>query len=311
VSYLPERDLSLDRRFVVSRLALALAPTLGLAALGAAGLVLTWEDVERLRSQDEIAARGIRAEHVRVDIERDVSFFLFRARRYEISFADDTGRAHSVRVREHDVSIAPLVVEGPPDVRYDPADASRISVGFARQNVGAQWAAVALLGSVATLFLALAGLVFRALSRTLRNARGAARAGRVERMARVVSSQDSLDSAGRPTGEQHLVLAIEQIAVEHLDSYRAHGVQTESRETREGAASFELVTDRADPPCFLDPAGDRLLVVTGAGTVPTVVRRSGHPFVLDERERRELLERAPWQPALRAGGTRAATVERG
>jgi len=313
VTYLPERDLSLDRGFAARRLALALAPTLGLAALGGAAAVLTWQDVTRLRAQDEIATHGTRAEHARVDIERDVSFFLFRARRYDVSFADQGGHAHDIRVREHDVSIAPLVVEGPPEVRYDPADPSRISVGFARQNVGAQWAAVTLLGSVAALCFALAGLVFRALSRPWRAALGAARAGRAEHTARVVASQASLDSAGQPTGDQHLVLALEQRVDEHLDSYRAHGVDTEVARGLGSAASFDIVTDPADPPCFVDPAGERVLVVLGAGAFPVVVRQSGYPFALDESERRQLLGRAPWRSSSRADarGTGRAAAERG
>ncbi len=300
VPYLPERDLSLDRRFVARRLALALAPALGLSVLGGAAAALTWEDVTRLRAQEEIATQGVRAEHVRVDIERDVSFFLFRARRYEVSFADHGGHAHAMRVREHDVSIAPLVVEGPPEVRYDPHDPSRISVGFARQNVGAQWAAVTLLGSVAALCFALAGLVFRSLSRPWRRARGAARAGRAEHTARVVAAQASLDSAGQPTGEQHLVLALEPKLEEHLDSYRDHGVHVAFSSGRGSAVRFEIVTDAADPPCFVDPAGERVLVVSGADALPTVVRQSGHPFVLDETERRELRGRSPWRSSSRA-----------
>jgi hypothetical protein len=316
VGVLPQRKLTLARRFVAARLAVALAPSLPVAALGAWALSLAGEDAHRLLTQEELAAHGVEASHPRVDIERDAALMMFRARRYEVAFEDASGRAHSTTVREHDLSITPLVVEGPPHVRYDPEDPSRVSVAFARQNVRAQWAAVALLSSVGVLALAIAAWLALRLSRPLRAAWSLA-TRRQERIAKVLSSQPFLDSSGARTGALHLTLALEDGPVAETATYRALSVHAEAPSA--GSASralrrpVEVVTSADDPPVYLGAREHAALVLTredGEGA-PLVVRRSGHPFVLTADERVELAARvealrsrpgAELELALRAAG---------
>ncbi|MBN8609085.1 MAG: hypothetical protein J0L92_00760 [Deltaproteobacteria bacterium] len=281
---LPDRPLVLDRRFVLAHATATAIPFLVLATLGGAALALSAEDLARLSMQDAIRRDGVRAEHARVDIERDVSLFVFRARRYEVAFEDAHGEAHRARVREHDVSIAPLVVTGPPDVRYDARDPSRISVGFAHQNVRAQHAAVALLAAVGVAFLALAGWALARVSRGLRHARDASR--RLDAASgTVVSMERSFDSRGEPTGELRLVLALERRVRESHDTYRSHDASSEARVIDARSPRLDLVTPAHDPPIFLDPSGTRVLLATTARGEPVLVRRSGHPFVLTDEER--------------------------
>lgn len=294
---LPERPLSLDRRFVASRVLAAALPAAGLAALGIAALSLTLDDAARLAQQDGIAAHGVRAEHPRVDIERDVSFFVFRARRYDVSFEDAHGTTHAQRVREHDVSVAPLVVEGPPEVHYDPSDPSRIAIGFARQNVGAQHAAIALLGGTGALFLALAGLALALFTRGLRRARAAGLSGRPG-VAEVISLERSFDSRGELTGELHLTLAPMRAAAaaarEH-DTYRERARKAAHLEPSRGL-SVSAATPAGDGPVFLDAACSRVLVALTPSGEPVLVRRSGHPYRLEPSEQAELIASAH-QPA--------------
>jgi hypothetical protein len=295
---LPDRPLALDRRFVLAHATATSIPVLVLAALGSAALALSAEDVARLSTQDALHREGVRAEHPRVDIERDVSLFVFRARRYEVAFEDARGEPHHARVREHDVSLAPLVVTGPPDVRYDPRDPSRISVGFAHQNVGAQHAAVALLASIGLSFFALAGWALARVSRALRRARDAAR--RLDpASATVLAMERSFDSRGEPTGELHLVLALERRVREAHDSYRSHDATGETRAIDAHAPRLDLVTPADDPPIFLDPSGTRVLLATTTRGEPVLVRRSGHPFVLTDEERDALTAGAFGPPSMR------------
>jgi hypothetical protein len=299
----PRRPLPLDRRFVASSLLVAGLPAAALAALGAVALTLTLEDAERLRRQDEIMQWGQRAEHAEVDIERDLSFFVFRARRYEVRFEDAAGATHAGREREHDMSIAPLVVEGPPVVHYDPQDPSRFAVGFASQNLGAQHAAIALLGGVGALLLVLAAACFTFLTRGLRRALAAAAGGRAG-VAEVVSLERSFDSRGEPTGELHLVIAPTQADQEAGDTYRDRADRdAHASEQRLPAGLREsVVTPADDGPVFLDEAGTRVLVVTTPHGEPVLVRRSGRPFRLAPHEqaalRRGVLARAPRSEAL-------------
>lgn len=280
---LPDRPLALDRRFVLAQASLVALPVLMLATLGSAALTLTAEDLARLSTQDVVRREGVRAEHPRVDVERDLSLFLFRARRYEVDFEDARGDSHHARVREHDVSIAPLVITGPPEVHYDPRDPSRIAVGFARQNVGAQHAAVALLGSVGLGFFLLAAWASVRLSRRLRSARSASH-GLVAGSATVLSLEHSYDSRGEPTGELRLVLALERRVEESGDTYRARGASIDAHRIDGRSEQLVRTTPSSDPPIFLDASASRLLVVTSRGE-PVLVRRSGHPFVLAPEER--------------------------
>jgi hypothetical protein len=301
---LPERPLSLDRRFVALRVLAATLPAAALAALGLAALSLTLDDAARLDEQDQIAAHGVRAEHPHVDIERDVSFFVFRARRYDVRFEDASGATHAQRVREHDVSVAPLVVEGPPEVHYDPSDPSRIAIGFARQNVGAQHAAIALLGVTGALFLGLAALALAFFSRGLRRARAGGLTGRAG-VGEVLSLERSFDSRGELTGELHLTLAPMHASLEAHDSYReraGRGAHLEGSRTERSTA----ITPAGDEPVFLDAACTRVLVVMTRDAQPVLVRRSGHPYRLTPAEQSELTSGAHLPPA--ASGTRDAAL---
>lgn len=281
---LPDRPLALDRRFVAAQGAAIAVPVLALVALGSTALALTAEDLARLSTQEEVLASGVQAERPRVDIERDVSLFVFRARRYEIDFADREGHTHHVRVREHDVSVAPLVVTGPPEVHYDPHDPTRVAVGFARQNVGAQYAAIVLLGAIGVALFGLAGWAFTRVSRTLRRAR-AASLQLTTTSARVTALERFHDSRGEPTGELRLVLALEQRSHEARDTYREHGEPAQIATVSARSRRLDLVTPAGDPPIFLDAVGSRVLVVRTASGEPVLVRRSGHPFALDASER--------------------------
>lgn len=296
---LPSRKLTLAPRFVAARLAVALVPSLPVAALGACALALGAEDAHRLLTQDDVAARGVEAAHPRVDIERDAALMMFRARRYEIAFEDARGQARHATVREHDLSIAPLVVEGPPSVRYDPEDPSRVSVGFATQNVRAQWAAVALLSGAGALALALASWLALRLSRPLRFAWSLA-TRRQERVAKVLAAQPLLDSGGARTGAVHLTLALDDASAAEAATYRDHAAHGSSATVRGARARpVQLVTSASDPPVYLDARELAALVLVGqdgAGT-PLVVRRSGHPFTLSSEERVTLAARVE---ALRA-----------
>jgi hypothetical protein len=283
---LPERPLSLDRRFLAAHLIGACLPAAGLAALGIAALSLTLEDATRLREQDAIMAEGVRAEHARIDIERDVSFFVFRARHYDVSFEDMHGTTRAQRVREHDVSIAPLVIEGPPDVHYDPDDPERIAIGFARQNVGAQHAALALLGGTGALFLALAGLCLALFTRGLRRARAGGLTGRAA-VAEVLSFERSVDSRGALTGDLHLTLAPMHELAEQRDTYR-HRAGTAPQLEASRNVRATAITPADDGPVFLDAACTRVLVVIAPDTEPVLVRRSGHPYRLEAAELSEL-----------------------
>jgi hypothetical protein len=289
VGLLPHRKLALAPGFVASRLALALVPSAAIGALGLAGLGLAAADVNRLCTQDEIVAQGVAAAHPRVDIVRDASWMMFRARRYEIAFEDAAGRAHARTLREHDLSIAPLVVEGPPEVHYDPADPSRVAVGFARQNVRAQWAAVTLLGAVGALLAGCALALFARLSRPLRAA-WRSRCAREERVARVISAEPFRDAAGVPTGVLELRLSLEAGDAMGAWGYREPAGATRARGPGSERA-LDIVTSAHDPPLYLDPAGRSALVVVSEGVPPVVVRRSGHPFVLSLEERAELKAR--------------------
>ncbi|MFO0711178.1 MAG: hypothetical protein U0353_15125 [Sandaracinus sp.] len=292
---LPTRPLALRRSFVVRHVAGAALPTLLLGALGVWALVLAGQDAARLATQDEVHARGVRAAHAEVDIERDLSLFVFRARRYEVRFRDGRGLEHHREVREHDVSLAPLVVEGPPDVRYLEDDPSRIAVGFARQNVGAQRLAIGLLASVGLVFLGLATFVLARASQSLRRARAASRAPQTD-VAEVVSLDRSFDARGLATGELQLTLALTPRRIESRDTYRDRSnVLGQARGA--GVTRLEAITPGDDPPVFLDTRASRVLVAMTSDGGAVLVRRSGHPFVLDDAEREALVEGAHAPPA--------------
>jgi hypothetical protein len=297
---LPQRKLALAPRFVAARLAVALVPSAAIGLLGLWGLGLAALDVHRLRTQDEIVARGVAAEHPRVDIVRDAAWMMFRARRYEVAFEDAEGRTHARTLREHDLSISPLVVEGPPEVHYDPADPRRVAVGFARQNVPAQWAAVMLLGTLGALAVALGLGLFVRLSRPLRAAWRSSVA-REEKVARVVAAVPFRDAAGAPTGALQLRLSVEGEETIALGGYREAAGETRARGSGSGSGSaLDLVTAADDPPLYLDASQQSALVVVGPGAPPVVVRQSGHPFVLSPRERAELEARVGALRASRA-----------
>ncbi len=304
---LPDRPLSLDRRFVVAQSFAIAIPVLALTTLGGSALVLTADDVSRLATQDLVRAEGVRAEHPRVDIERDLSFFVFRARRYEVAFDDAQGVAHHARVREHDVSIAPLIVTGPPEVHYDPNDPSRVAVGFARQNVGAQRAAVGLLGAVGLGFLALAAWALARFSRRLRQASAAARGLRTASAA-IIALERSFDSRGDATGELRLVLALEDRVSESRDTYRERSEPAEVSVLGARARRIDVVTPAGDPPIFLDAASTRVLVATTPSGEPVLVRRSGHPFALSPAER-EALTAGTFGPPHAPTNTHATRLE--
>ncbi|GAB4212763.1 MAG: hypothetical protein OHK0013_35900 [Sandaracinaceae bacterium] len=282
---LPQRTLALAPGFVVARLAVALVPSLALGALGIGGIGLAAADVARLLSQDAIVAEGVAAAHPRVDIVRDASWMMFRARRYEVSFQDARGDTHTHTLREHDLSIPVLVVEGPPEVHYDPRDPSRIAVGFARQNVRAQWAAVALLSTVGALAIAAALALLLRLSRPLLAAWRSTGA-REEKVARVLSARPFHDASGAPTGALELELSIDSGECLGTWGYRQAAPVPHRRATPD--RTFVLVTAPHDPPIYLDASERSTLVVVGEGAAPVVVRRSGHPFVLSAEERAEL-----------------------
>lgn len=283
------RPVALAPRFVVAHALLTAVPTLLLALVGASAAHLAATDLQRLAEQEAVYAEGTLAAQPRVRIERDLSVSLFRARRYEVSFHDAQGRQHAAQVREHDLSVAPLLVEGPPQVHYDERNPSRVSVSFARQNVPAQEAAITLLGTVGAVFFALAAWAAAHFSRRLRRAWAAARTP-LPGSARVVKLERSYDAHGEPTGELHLVLAGERSTREPLWSYRAHeqGPTSSSTDARRRTS---VLTPATDPPIFLDAGCTRVLVAATRSGHAVLVRRSGHPFVLDEVERARWLER--------------------
>lgn len=264
------RPVALKRGFLLRRLLVASVPASLALALGLAGLGLACEDAHRLLTQEDVVARGVRAPWARVDIVRDLSFSVFRARRYELEFKDLGGRIHRAVVRERDVALAPLIVEGPAVVHYLPSSPRRVAVSFARQNVGAQWCAVGVLGALGALAVMCAAMLGARLGRPIRAARAALKGGAWS-VARVVRVRDSRDSSGVLTGERELTCVLEPRT-------GSAGYRESGRLRAPSSASFRFVTSASDPPRYVDANGDRLWVLVAPSGVPVAVRRSGHPF---------------------------------